>query len=271
MKKYCFYSFIILFSNHCLAFDGSGFSFWFSSNSPSRIEFPINNNISGIMEIENRQFNVYIQDNGSQKLTQIEDDLNGELNVQINDFNFDGNMDIAIMHSYGYAGVNIYSDIFFFDTDNVLFEKKMSASNVSADVDKKELLAAEKSGPHFYKTVYKFNNGEPYIYSESVNVSSDIEQVTLKNPAGDVVKKVLVDSYSEDNSMEPAIKAVSAERAYLYNGPDESTKTKMYLIAGDKVTLLDMEGDYYEGWILVRYKGKKTIEKWLKADQLQWE
>jgi hypothetical protein len=44
----------------------------------------------------------------------------------------------------------------------------------------------------------------------------------------------------------------------------------MYVIAGDKVTVLkEANDDAGRLWYFVRFEGKKVIEKWVKADTVE--
>lgn len=57
------------------------------------------------------------------------------------------------------------------------------------------------------------------------------------------------------------------DKAYLYNS--NSSKSNMYLIKGDKVTILDEKIDESgKKWYLINYKGKKDINMWLKSDAI---
>ena len=119
---------------------------------------------------------------------------------------------------------------------------------------------------HYYKR-YRFLDGKPYEYLDSILVVPCVEKITLKKPNGKI-NKALVGFYDQEkDSLEPDIRTIAKDRVYLYDKPEEGAKTKMYIIKGDEITLLDLSGDYYE-WILIRYKGKKHIEKWIKTDDL---
>ena len=58
-------------------------------------------------------------------------------------------------------------------------------------------------------------------------------------------------------------------KTYLYNNPYDRDKTKLYLIKGDLVSILDEKIDEHgEKWYFINYKGKKEINMWIKADSL---
>ncbi|WP_241009049.1 hypothetical protein [Aggregatibacter actinomycetemcomitans] len=57
-------------------------------------------------------------------------------------------------------------------------------------------------------------------------------------------------------------------KTFLYSEPDSKFRTNMYLIRGDQVVLLKEKIDIDNKWYLIRYKGKKEIDMWLKADSV---
>ncbi len=58
-------------------------------------------------------------------------------------------------------------------------------------------------------------------------------------------------------------------KSYLYQNAAEKYKTKMYLVEGDLVTILDQKSDN-KGlkWYLINYKGKKELQMWLKEEAI---
>ncbi len=61
---------------------------------------------------------------------------------------------------------------------------------------------------------------------------------------------------------------VTKDKLYLYDSMSESTKTKMYLIKGDKAEILtEVKNSDGKHWIYLKYKGKKTIIKWVKVSE----
>lgn len=59
---------------------------------------------------------------------------------------------------------------------------------------------------------------------------------------------------------------ISSNKSVLFNAPNDASKTKMYLIKGDTVELLEFK----KNWLLIRYKiqKNKTIEKWIKFSDI---
>jgi hypothetical protein len=64
--------------------------------------------------------------------------------------------------------------------------------------------------------------------------------------------------------------SVKSERASLYSAPNAADASKMYLVQGDRVQVID-DSKLGDGWCLIRYVTKtgKTIEKWAQAQDLE--
>ena len=61
------------------------------------------------------------------------------------------------------------------------------------------------------------------------------------------------------------IRMVSSERAYFYNSPDEKERGKSYIIEGDILRVLEVEGD----WVRGEYHGSQGITTgWIKESDL---
>lgn len=200
--------------------------------------------------------------------------------AQVGDFNFDGWQDVAVLNGNGYGGVNLFYQVFLWDkAKQQLHAFDEAVSNPSLDAKNQELNTASRDGPAWSSTTYRVVKGQLYAAVESKMVGTDgaWEYYEFKNPAGKVIgHKVLGESGSPEQKAEDAPNAsavIVVDKAMLHDKPQASAQTKMYVIKGDKVTLLDWkagdDGDFGAGWFLVRYEGKKTLEKWVKGDALE--
>ena len=71
---------------------------------------------------------------------------------------------------------------------------------------------------------------------------------------------------SEPNK--PSTLTITAKKAWFHKDPVESSKTKLYVIKGDTVTLLEQEGD----WLKIRFTNKnQTFERWIKQSTTDWK
>ena len=179
--------------------------------------------------------------------------------ITIGDYNFDGYNDIGIVHSVGYMGVNIFADYHFYDPKNRSYKRYLeSVSNLK--IDGKSLLSRMRSGPYHYWSIYKIKNKKPYKEAEAQIIGEIFDAITKFNSQGKVVK-----SYYE-----PTHLTITAKRAYLYSQADEDSKTKAYIIKGDKVKILDYGSA--SAMVRVEYKGKKKrYERWIKLEDFYEE
>ncbi|MHA7683303.1 hypothetical protein [Cupriavidus sp. PET2-C1] len=61
---------------------------------------------------------------------------------------------------------------------------------------------------------------------------------------------------------------VTAEKSWLYDGPEDQARTRMYLIKGDEIKIISPGSP---GWVYVEYKGKNkvAIRKWIKDSSVE--
>ena len=197
--------------------------------------------------------------------------LRGSWGLHFADFNFDGYQDFAIDIAYGYGGVNIFSDIYAFNTGTGKFDKTLEEmSNIDVWYGAKELHTTTKSGMSYYSTNYRFENGKPFKYKDQTVMFNGMDLTTIYDKSGKAIRKLVVDSAGEVmNQLEPvpAIRKVLVKRAWLYSAPKKGSKTRSYLIEGDEVELHDAKGNAFE-WFKIRFKGKNTVEGWMRSQDI---
>lgn len=198
------------------------------------------------------------------------------------DFNFDGAQDVAILESSGYGGVNAFYQLFLWDQAAQNFKAfGETFSNPEVDSKRQILTTSTRSGPIWYTTKYKLAQGKlyPAVDWEPIPVNDGYwQRLSFKNPQGKIIGHKVVNSQDEQSGdpgdeLPFVVATIKVKKAALYDKPSMAAKTKMYLIKKDQVTLLDWqptEGDPYAGlgWFLVRYEGKKTLEKWIEGSAL---
>ncbi|MBO0613907.1 XAC2610-related protein [Thiothrix fructosivorans] len=187
------------------------------------------------------------------------------------DFNFDGQGDIAVLDGVGYGGVNLFYRLYLWNKASGKFQEyKETISNPTLMPETKTLSTAQRSGPRWYSTDYRFNKGKPYAWTEGMMVGTegDLYFVKIHNAAGKVIKNVVADTQDASNvdaNSVAATRTIAIEKAVLHDKPNVASKTKQYLIKDDAVTLLDYrENDDGSEWFLVRFTGKKVVEKWVE-------
>ena len=78
----------------------------------------------------------------------------------------------------------------------------------------------------------------------------------------------LLTEYFSSSSLDELVFIIK-NKSYLYKN---NQKTQMYLIKGDKVTLLDEKTDASgQKWYFINYKGKKELNMWIKAEAVDLE
>jgi uncharacterized protein YegJ (DUF2314 family) len=66
-----------------------------------------------------------------------------------------------------------------------------------------------------------------------------------------------------DNTNKYTIKQIRLDKQFLYETP--AIKTKMYLVKGDEVEILEEKDD----WLYILYKGKKDIKAWIPKSAIE--
>lgn len=229
-----------------------------------RLAYPLFDSNTAELQIKQGVVSVQHSADNIQTLLKVEAALRDEIQVQLDDLNFDGYTDIAIASSYGYMGVNIFSTVFIYDASQARYEQYPDElSNISLDVKQQRLLTGTKSGPRYYTDTYDFVAGNPYKISQSVMLLDNLEKTTFYNHAGEVVRAQIFDS----NTQQTAVRPIQQKRAYLYHEPNDENRSKMYIVEGDSVELLDSAGTW-DDWLLIRYQGKQVLEMWIKTEAL---
>jgi hypothetical protein len=194
------------------------------------------------------------------------------------DFNFDGAGDVAVFESSGYGGVNQFYTLYLWDRAGRSFQAFADmVSNPDLNIGRKALVSGQRNGPRWYTTEYRSDAGKLYAAVERETVADGFDYVTFKNPAGQATGHKVVSNGEEDGrlseNLPDAVIQIQADKVLLYDKPDAAARTKMYVVKGDTATLLDYSGNNAEttgedGWFLIRFKGRKVIEKWVEGSAL---
>lgn len=246
----------------------------FKSTDTTFEEIRINQDTHIKLHFKAGQVSVEYANGKSAVLEAIEDFMNDEAQIFINDFNFDGTSDIAVAVSYGYMGVNVFTNLYLYDTKSKTYKPSLKQiSNPRPLLKTKELRTSMKSGPWHYTTLYRYHQGKAYKYRAWQEPPTEIGlfQHEFFDPQGKLVKRLVINEADEKkdlSALQPATRKVTAKKAFLYDKAGAEAPTKMYLVAGDEVALLEIKMVDYNHWYRVRYQGKKTINKWLSHTSL---
>jgi hypothetical protein len=218
--------------------------------------------------------------NKSQDLGEVEfeERFNAALILQA-DFNYDGYGDFAIHSGSGYAGAISGYQIYLWDAVQGRFNAyKEIVGNPVLVPSRKALLDGSRDGPRSYTSELRPQNGKLYeAVLRQEAVADGIDYVTFYDPSGEILAARVVESPTDPTqdlaARPPARVRIKVDKTWLHDAPNAAGKTRMYLIKGDAVTLLDYKpkedepmGGY--GWFLARFVGKKIIEKWIDGQAL---
>ncbi len=193
---------------------------------------------------------------------------------EVGDYDFDGHPDLAIRVPVGM--VNSAYHLYLYRPALQRFERlHMPAellenancselSELQPNKDERALYSHCRSGPRWFYDAYRFDGaGTPwryktlqvrYDYDPDAPVFFAIFEKTFDRQGQIVASRAL------DDDDQPQTWTVPNARLYLYQRPDESSRSKAYLIEGDVCEVLDQQGD----WLQIRYLSRKgALERWV--------
>ncbi len=174
--------------------------------------------------------------------------------VTFADLNFDGYADIGVLMGIGYGGVNVCRDYFFYAPQTKRYTRQIDiACNLEIYSSKSRLLATmAKDGPSQESDIY---------WIDPMGAAHHIIKSTghwPQNEEGDMIFRYTSDA------------RVKASKAYFYAKPG-GKRSKVYIIKGDKVSLLNMALHQGETWVKVAYRSKKkTYRQWVRFSDLSF-
>lgn len=234
------------------------------ASDTARLSFQVTDDRDAELLLDELSVSVSLGDNTTLLLDELIP-FQDQIQVRLADYNFDGSLDVGILESEGYGGVNLFFAVFVFEPTSDSFVYWFTESNITLDAEAQEIHTHQRSGPRHYSTVYRLHQGQPYAYqTASPLLDWDLEKHSRYDPDGQLLDTWVVDLR---NNQMPAERAITAEQAYFHQEPDEATQLSSYIITGDTVEILDSAGDW-DDWLLVRYRGGKVFEHWIKAETI---
>lgn len=221
--------------------------------------------------------NLYLTHKGLKKkifTTDIpNDDENQDLEFSIDDMDFDGKEDIAVIEMKGYGGVNNYYQIFLAQNGSYK-ESNLSLSNYELYPSYRTILSEYKSGPRHFTDLYSVDDkGKVYRFVNYENYRGDdlcfIKKLELESPR-EIGKENAVLSCKALLKKHEAVKLyakVIKKKALLYNNDSDEKSNGMYVIKNDIVELIG--GTAESDKVLVRFRGKRVVSKYIKVEDLK--
>jgi len=221
--------------------------------------------------ISSKGEHLYLDFNGEKRKLFVEE---SDLKFSIDDINFDGVDDIAVVDMRGYGGVNLYYKVFFAKNGNYIEGKNLSISNYELYPQYKTILSEYKSGPRHFTDLYdvnyknrikKFVTYENYEADDLCFVKEiDLEERTVKPKSNGILS---CKSLREEHVALPLFAKVITKKATLFANIDSDQSNGMYLIKGDMVELIDGEATMPK--LLIRYKGKRAVTKYIDKENIE--
>jgi hypothetical protein len=197
---------------------------------------------------------------------QLRDEAAEGFEVSTDDIDGDGTREIVATGS----GVNRCSSFYKYNAGSnslaVYQPTKQSLCNYKSSGD--QVFSSYREGATWFEEAYRKEKGRLVLVGRDRCVGCGEVYRTLYQNGRPAEKMVVSDepTYLERKQRSTT---VSSDKAVLYDGPAKSKPTKMYLIKGDPVALVDYD-DSEEGWYQVRYlrKNKPDIVKWVQCRDL---
>ncbi|CAD5110599.1 hypothetical protein [Zestomonas carbonaria] len=131
------------------------------------------------------------------------------------------------------------------------------------------VFSKHRDGATWYEEVYRREDGQLILIGKDRCLGCGQVFRTIYQDKKPIEKMVVNDkeSYFDRTQLSSV---VSVDKSILFNEPSDSSPTKMYLIKGDSVQLVDYS-DEGNGWYLVRYNHpqKTAIQKWVHCSDLK--
>jgi len=128
------------------------------------------------------------------------------------------------------------------------------------------VISSRRDQGIWYNDVYQVPSEGKWLllFTDSCADCQQVKRIHYKN--GIKESEELLSGAGDYNNRKPLNGEISVKKAFLYSAPDESKKTKAYLIKGDAFSLVDMSegGSFYK----INYKpasGKSKVY-WVKSD-----
>ncbi|QVN14626.1 hypothetical protein [Burkholderia sp. LAS2] len=190
----------------------------------------------------------------------------GYENLAVVDIYKDGNKEIAATS----GGGDRCSKFFLYDRASRRFTSlKFSDRDIcNFRIDGDSLISSYRLDAKQYEDIYKIKNRKYQIAISDACVGCD-EISRSVYVDGRVSERIIVTNQRNYAQRVPVTTTVAANKARLYDDHSDTSATKMYLLKGDEVQLVEFNSE--NGlWYLVKYisKWRGIILKWVKCEDL---
>ncbi|MDD2782272.1 hypothetical protein [Sulfuricurvum sp.] len=190
--------------------------------------------------------------------------MRGKTLYQLADINFDGKNEFLLQTD---IGANLSYSVYIIACDKLIPYKPIPyIGNYKIDNAKKQLIIYRKEYNKGVINTYCNDVQKQYLckienfFNETLKIEKSL------NTNGEIIFQGI--KTNEDKEVDYFVTLI--KKTYLSKFPSESSQSKMYLIASDKVKLLDTKTDESgQEWYYISYQGKKEIKAWIKAEAVK--
>lgn len=192
---------------------------------------------------------------------------------RIDDLNFDGLDDVAVVSALGYGGVNVFYNIYLAQDNSYIADEELYLSNFEVQPEKKIVVSEFKSGPRHFTEIYHIREGglKSFVVYENYNQHHDlcyIDSLFGNKTKSMVSKEIYSCKALHDKQQTQRLYAkVIVPKSLLYNDSYAQDKSGMYLIKDDFVEIL--EGESTAETVKIRFSGKKAVEKYIHLNEIE--
>ena len=188
-----------------------------------------------------------------------------DTSYKIDDFNFDGIDDIAVLSGVGYGGVNYFYEIYLAQ-NNSYQDSGINLSNYELFPQFTTILSEYKSGPRHFRELYDVNErgmlhrfAKVYEFDDNICKILDWSREDGMNTS--IPRITFCDELISSYKITPVYAEVVSSKALLYNKLEEKA-SRMYLVKGDVVKVIDEN-------LLIEYRGKIKIQKYINPNDIE--
>ncbi|MEE9351117.1 MAG: hypothetical protein V3U78_02560 [Thiotrichaceae bacterium] len=193
--------------------------------------------------------------------------------IWITDFDFDGRQDVAITHHVDPASHDQFYTIFTWEHSLKHFVPHHFSgglSNLEVEPARKQIRSSYQAGEFWTEDTYRFINKQPFLYSKSVLVASNLWHTTVYNQQHQILRSLVSNNGKVDRPPHPVILTVRNNTVPLYGQPLPSTRLKEQLNHGSVITIVDFKrgsGQLY--WVNIRTNlNNKILQGWTLLSNL---
>jgi hypothetical protein len=197
----------------------------------------------------------------------------GYSEITTEDLTLDGYPEVILTHSEE-GSVNTCSKIYVHDRDtNKLHMSTLSHPICNYTIKKDSLISNYRSGAKWHEDIYRIIENDFILAISDSCIGCDHINRVVYLPDNKTEKLIVTDDI--DYALrKPISTKIISDRAMLYKDPSTSTKTNMYLIKNDEVSLLDFMSTEDDPlyWYKIKYitrKGK-IIKAWVACKDIEY-